>query len=806
MPSLINEQQQWFDQDTGELIVNGTVYIGEQNLDPVLNPKGIYSDRALTVSLTNPQTTGADGRTGNKIWLSGNYSIKVDDSDGVQRYIELDNGGVGGELVNTVADVIAGDYAAGNRVETNGYYSADDGGAAEYYIKTAAQAAIDGDVIDGYGNHTLANGNVAILQHANGVVLVKPYGTVGDGAADDTLNYAAALAASSGGVLRGHPSDVNRITSSLTLPVGGCHIDLNGSTLQDEVSTGSLIGSPTVVTVDYPVTTQTKGSNIVTTTAPPTGLVAGDYIGFKTDALGGWFPHTFTRVKSVVSSTVTLEHATPFAYPGNVTLMKITFTNESMKISNGFVDASGDTATDSEGIILISGYEESEVVNVNIKNADMGTTGLGSGIKIEYSLRGLIEHCNSKDCRFPSTSLQIAQSGKATIQHNNIENDSFGINTTRNDHPLVFNNTLRGQIDTGGTESIRGIKSLGNQNYQILCNTVSGYDTNIRSAESAGGQIISNIVSLSGSNGIEVNDDLPDPDWRSFHVISDNRVSDSGVDGIVTYTSNDDITAADNIVSNSQANGLNFLGDGLNISNNRIKEWDLLSGNYAAININAAQTLPSSLTDNRAWTATPANRCYKITAGTSTLIQHNNASNTNILFSTTLEAPTYANDASALRDNGCIQHSSMLTLVYTGGVVKHAFRNAQDYNDFASTYYARGVDSVSWTFQTTPTGTDGSTAMAYGGKISSASTSIFILDTADQIVTSYGYNAMSVTVAMNNTGVVLAVRPYATSRDVNGVTITRIELEFTNAATGALFDLTALTGQFMLLLNMTLKL
>ncbi len=155
MPSLINEQQQWFDQDTGELIVNGTVYIGEQNLDPVLNPKGIYSDRALTVSLTNPQTTGADGRTGNKIWLSGNYSIKVDDSVGVQRYIELDNGGSGYELVNTVADLIAGDYAVGDWVETTGQDAAGDGGYSQFFISATDD--------DGEGLQ-LANGLYAIRQ------------------------------------------------------------------------------------------------------------------------------------------------------------------------------------------------------------------------------------------------------------------------------------------------------------------------------------------------------------------------------------------------------------------------------------------------------------------------------------------------------------------------------------------------------------------------------------------------------------------------------------------------------------------
>lgn len=64
----------------------------------------------------------------------------------------------------------------GKKVETKGYYSAGGGGAASYLIKTAAQAAIDGDVIDTWGNHTLADGKVAIVQ---GAITTAKYGAVG---------------------------------------------------------------------------------------------------------------------------------------------------------------------------------------------------------------------------------------------------------------------------------------------------------------------------------------------------------------------------------------------------------------------------------------------------------------------------------------------------------------------------------------------------------------------------------------------------------------------------------------------------
>jgi len=94
MSANLTEDGQWLDEATGELVVNGFVYYGNQNLDPVLNPLagGIFSDRALTIALPNPIRTGADGRTVDKVWLSGRYSLKLEDSNNVQLYQELDVG------------------------------------------------------------------------------------------------------------------------------------------------------------------------------------------------------------------------------------------------------------------------------------------------------------------------------------------------------------------------------------------------------------------------------------------------------------------------------------------------------------------------------------------------------------------------------------------------------------------------------------------------------------------------------------------------------------------------------------------
>jgi hypothetical protein len=78
----------------------------------------------------------------------------------------------------TVADMKAERLSVGQSVKTQGYHTAGDGGGATYLVAT-------GQAVDGYGDHTLANGNVALLQEVSPSSL--QYGCVGDGVTDNLL-------------------------------------------------------------------------------------------------------------------------------------------------------------------------------------------------------------------------------------------------------------------------------------------------------------------------------------------------------------------------------------------------------------------------------------------------------------------------------------------------------------------------------------------------------------------------------------------------------------------------------------------
>ncbi len=68
-------------------LVSAFIYYGDPNVDPIANPKTIYLDADFQTPAQNPQLTDDTGNTSQgTIYLDGEYSILVQDSNLVQKY------------------------------------------------------------------------------------------------------------------------------------------------------------------------------------------------------------------------------------------------------------------------------------------------------------------------------------------------------------------------------------------------------------------------------------------------------------------------------------------------------------------------------------------------------------------------------------------------------------------------------------------------------------------------------------------------------------------------------------------------
>ena len=135
--------------------------------------------------------------------------------------------------------------------------------------------------------------------------------------------------------------------------------------------------------------------------------------------------------------------------------------------------------------------------------------------------------------------------------------------------------------------------------------------------------------------------------------------------------------------------------------------------------------------------------------------------------------------------SGGIVQSFLLYIRNNAGTMEHQIVT-EGFSWGASNFVSK-INAATNSYNTTPTGADASTAMAFGGKIGSANTHHFHFDVAAQTVAD---TVFICAMAFNNTATALIPQPQRQSIDINGVTHIRQRISFINAATGAAFPLT----------------
>jgi len=246
MAQLLDENTQ-FEGTDGKPIVNGFVYIGTQGLDPVVNPASIFAERALTTPLTNPQRTDSQGRVANKIWVSGKYSIRVDDLDNVQQFQDLDAGSsasLDAEELTNVQGINA--LTAEGVLGITSYVDKQQFVATIVSSNTSTTVTLNIDSVGvksvtGLAVGTLKAGEISVFIYNSGTDAFTVISGVGDaqGPASSVLNQIASYADTSGKILK----DSGLLSTSVVL---GPSSVTDGAAVAFDGTTGKLIKAATV--------------------------------------------------------------------------------------------------------------------------------------------------------------------------------------------------------------------------------------------------------------------------------------------------------------------------------------------------------------------------------------------------------------------------------------------------------------------------------------------------------------------------------------------------------------------------------
>lgn len=171
----LNPFEQFFDLD-GRPLDAGYIYVGEPNKDPIDYPVALFWDEAQTIPAAQPLRTvsGYIARSGApaRLYVSGNYSVLVQDKNAVQVYYEADVLLVGSAAVVTYTgfggvlalNTVCATYAAARALTSSGF-------AGKFLMVQGRAASYDGGqgvFIYDASDTTTADNGCTVLVDASG--------------------------------------------------------------------------------------------------------------------------------------------------------------------------------------------------------------------------------------------------------------------------------------------------------------------------------------------------------------------------------------------------------------------------------------------------------------------------------------------------------------------------------------------------------------------------------------------------------------------------------------------------------------
>ena len=516
-----------------------------------------YETVGASFNLSGPNVDDARLVLGRDFLVSNSTTIQLSQSYPAGTTLQLLRNAIAGEdalviqaqaAYDTVVQMKLDSSVAGTLIQTKGYYTAGD----------ASQA------VDGYGDHTLVNGNVALLQ-AEGVTYLKQYGAVADGVVNDQAAVQAAL--NKTGVIDGEDYSY-RIDSTLVLnndtTVRNAVIDFSNSTSADILfdAIGS-VGSSIAVSTDG-----NYGDTDITFSGADT-YVTGDYFLVQSDKI--WSTDG-------ASSDVVCGETLMVRGGGTANRMSITGT-----LNNDYLV--------SDNAVVYQYNKDSSNIHLDHITADGGNeTENRYFAYFKYSVGCSVK--NSTYSSFGSAGVAIETSVDVSVVNNHISkilNASLGYATLILSACLsifVSDNHVeqcRTGVTCGGTQGVaRDIVVTGNRIY-------GAFTAGINSKDAVLGMIISNnTVVGDGQAGSGLGDGIR---FRGTHVvINGNTIKSCFNNPIICSVYGDGsikelkCIVTNNIVEDAEDSGILIL-------NNSTRELKGLVVSNNVLNFNAVATL-----------------------------------------------------------------------------------------------------------------------------------------------------------------------------------------------------------------------
>lgn len=397
------------------------------------------------------------------------------------------------KIFDTVTQLKKAKLTVGQLVQTQGYYAAGDGGGAAYIIAAT-------QTVDGYGDHALANGNVALLQDG-GVAIARQFGAKGDGVTDDAIALDALKDSRFKSILLGREGDtfVRSTPWRFDLADSGIRLDFGGAVLQSTSRFGIYIpavGDPfdsvagaTDLTI---IAAALDGQNSAATSV---GIISYNATNLRVDRpnLYGWST-SGSIIYGLSAGSCNVFYSNVIAHSnGNHGLAVSTVEVDASRViidgvqsySNGLgVDISTGSATvsnviawnNTNGGMKTAGNDEQHLL---LSNADLSnnTAGGAQGFYTNGTFK-LIEMSNVRCNNNGNTGIQIAHSGVVLASNVSCEgNGGIGYYQSGSADATITSllssrNGSRGVLVGAGNCQLGSVRTQLNERVGVLISTL----------------------------------------------------------------------------------------------------------------------------------------------------------------------------------------------------------------------------------------------------------------------------------------------------------------------------------------------